>query len=420
MFLLTGLIVLSLIPCIKVSGIPPMPMNISGYVFIQKTGGPKTTAPTGLNVTARQHTTILYTLQGSTLTNAQGYYMIAVSGVANGTLIDLWVQSINVTRITFIQGGVIDQTDGGNLTVIDTVPPSIQIVSPPQGGKVPINQPAWINATVTDNLAINASTIKMTLNQTQLTTVFNPTTGLLSNKTWPLARGLYMASINVRDIAGNAAPPATWNFTATSVLSVTISPTSVTMDAGQSQTFNATATAGTPPYTYKWYLNGTAVSGATNKTWTFKPTSAGSYSVYVIANDTAGVKGTSNTATVTVNPALSVTISPTSVTLDIGQNQTFTSTVSGGTKPYTYKWYLNGTAVSGATNSTWMFKPSSVGNYNVSIKVDDAVSSAAVPVKVGSVTVVPEFPTIIVLILMLSIVSALILALDKRRKPIRS
>jgi hypothetical protein len=44
-------------------------------------------------------------------------------------------------------------------------------------------------------------------------------------------------------------------------------------------------TKGTPPYSYQWYLNGTAVSGATSSLWIFKPETTGTYSVYVVVTD---------------------------------------------------------------------------------------------------------------------------------------
>jgi hypothetical protein len=170
--------------------------------------------------------------------------------------------------------------------------------------------------------------------------------------------------------------------------SVSVSPTSVTLDVGQSQTFNATVSGGTSPYTYQWYLNGSAVQGATNATWTFKPNCAHSYSVCVVVTDNVGVTATSNTAFVKVNKAPSVRIRPKRVTLDVGQSQTFTSRVKGGTSPYSYQWYLNSTAVPGATNKTWTFKPTSVGTDLVYVVVTDDVG-VQVRSKTASVTVNP-------------------------------
>jgi uncharacterized protein YjdB len=157
------------------------------------------------------------------------------------------------------------------------------------------------------------------------------------------------------------------------VLSVSISPTSVTLDVGQSQTFTSSVLGGTAPYSYQWYLEGSAVSGATSSYYTYTPSSSGSYNVYLRVTDSATTPATAqfNTAGIAVNSALSVSISPTSITMDVGQSQTFISSISDGTSPYTYQWYENGTAVSSATSSTWTFTPSSHGFYSFYVNITD-------------------------------------------------
>ncbi len=67
----------------------------------------------------------------------------------------------------------------------------------------------------------------------------------------------------------------------------------------------------------------------------------------------------------------SVAITPGSIIMDVSQSQLFTSTVSGGTSPYSYQWYLNGSSVSGATGLTWTFAPVSSGSYSVYLNVTD-------------------------------------------------
>jgi hypothetical protein len=167
------------------------------------------------------------------------------------------------------------------------------------------------------------------------------------------------------------------NYVAAPALTVTILPTVATLDIGQSQIFTLTASYGTPPCTYQWYLDGVAVSGANGSTWTFMPESSGYYDVYAKVTDAAGAVAKSNTAFVIVNPAFSVSILPTNATLDFGQSVTFTSAVSGGTSPYEYQWCLNGVAVSGATSPAWTFTPSSFGIYYVYLNVTDMAGAGA-------------------------------------------
>jgi PKD repeat protein len=161
-------------------------------------------------------------------------------------------------------------------------------------------------------------------------------------------------------------------------LSVSISPPSAVIDLGQSVSFTSTVSGGTPPYSYQWYVNNTAVSGANSSSWTFTPTSAGYYNVHLNVTDSLCTKAKSNISPVTVNPPLSVSINPTSAVIKLGQSVLFTSTVSGGTPPYSYQWYLNETAVPGANSSSWTFTPTSTGYYVVFLKVTDYVSSTAV------------------------------------------
>jgi hypothetical protein len=195
-----------------------------------------------------------------------------------------------------------------------------------------------------------------------------------TSSTWTFAPGSsssYSVYVNVTDSVGVKAKSNVATITVNGAPSVTVSPTSVTLDVGQSQLFTSTVLGGTAPYSYQWYLNGAAVSGATSSTWTFAPGSSSSYTVYVNVTDSVGSKAISNAATITVNVAPSVSISPSSVVIDVGQSQAFTSSVSGGTLPYSYQWYLNSAAVSGATGASWTFTPSSSGSYNVYVVITD-------------------------------------------------
>jgi len=74
---------------------------------------------------------------------------------------------------------------------------------------------------------------------------------------------------------------------------------------------------------------------------------------------TGSAQAVSNTATVNPAPsAFSASLLPTSAILNVGQSLNFTSTVSGGTLPYKYQWYLDGNQVLSVNQTTWTFTPS--------------------------------------------------------------
>ncbi|MGD0160644.1 MAG: PQQ-binding-like beta-propeller repeat protein [Candidatus Bathyarchaeia archaeon] len=70
-------------------------------------------------------------------------------------------------------------------------------------------------------------------------------------------------------------------------------------------------------------------------------------------------------------PAFSASISPSYCGIIQGQSEVFSSNARGGSLPYTFQWYLDGSPVSGATDANWTFTPPSVGSYTVYLEVTD-------------------------------------------------
>jgi len=83
-------------------------------------------------------------------------------------------------------------------------------------------------------------------------------------------------------------------------LSASINPLSVSILVDQSVTFTSTVSGGVTPYSYQWYLNGNPVSSATSTSWTFTPTTSGTYYVYLKVTDDTGNTTQSETARITV------------------------------------------------------------------------------------------------------------------------
>ena len=100
----------------------------------------------------------------------------------------------------------------------------------------------------------------------------------------------------------------------------------------------------------QWYLNNSPIASATNITFT--PTSSGSYTVVSSVNGCTSTPSSPVTITVTQSPSVPV----------ISWNGSQFSTTATGV---TYKWYLNGSPISGATSST--YTPTSIGIYQLQV-----------------------------------------------------
>ena len=134
-------------------------------------------------------------------------------------------------------------------------------------------------------------------------------------------------------------------------------PASQSVVVGQSATFTVAATGSEAggALGYQWKKGGADIAGATNSSYTIQAASmadGGAYSV-AVSNSAGATTSTEATLTVTaaaVAPAIST--QPASKTVTAGQAATFTVTATG-TAPLAYQWKKNGTAVSGATSSTY-------------------------------------------------------------------
>jgi O-glycosyl hydrolase len=114
--------------------------------------------------------------------------------------------------------------------------------------------------------------------------------------------------------------------------------------------------SGTAPLSYQWQKNSANISGATAASYaTPATTTSDSGATFkVLVTNSAG-NATSNSATLTVNPAQvapTITAQPVNQTVTAGQTASFT-VVATGAAPLSYQWQKNGAAISGATAASY-------------------------------------------------------------------
>jgi hypothetical protein len=146
--------------------------------------------------------------------------------------------------------------------------------------------------------------------------------------------------------------------------SVTTSPRSATVNAGQSVTFTAAAT-GNPSPSVQWQLSTDGgstwsnISGATSTSYTISSTMASQngYRYRAVFSNSIGT-ATTAAATLTIHSAPIVTSSPTSQTVTAGQSVSFTASANGNPKP-SVQWQVSTDGgstwsnISGATSTTF-------------------------------------------------------------------
>ena len=147
---------------------------------------------------------------------------------------------------------------------------------------------------------------------------------------------------------------------------ITAQPAPQTVTEGQTASFSVTAT-GTPTPTYQWRKNGTPIGGALSSTYTTPATTlADNGALFTVAVTNSGGTVVSNSALLTVNPAVTVTVSPKPVTLLTGGQAIFTAAVTG-TANTAVTWSLSGGgALSGSTATTTTYTaPATAGTATV-------------------------------------------------------
>jgi hypothetical protein len=207
---------------------------------------------------------------------------------------------------------------------------------------------------------------------------------------------------------------------------INISTSTYTLNMSQSCQLSSSYGGGAPPYSIQWYLNGNPIPDATSQNYLWIPTNEGTYSIIATLKDSYNVTSSSTSIQVTVTGPPIVNISTSTTTLEVGQLATLAASVTGGTLPYSnYQWYLNGSAITGATSSSYTFTPDNGGTYDITVTVQDtlnATASSNLIVEIvtsppsKSLTNLPLLPMIIVavVIIILVVIGGAMLILRRR------
>ena len=131
----------------------------------------------------------------------------------------------------------------------------------------------------------------------------------------------------------------------------------------------------------QWYKEGTAISGATNQT--YSANASGTYTVIVTASGCSSAASSGTTLVVNSIPATPTISAGGPTTFCAGGSVVLTSSSATGNQ-----WYKDGAAISGATSQT--YTAATTGAYTVVITSAEGCSSAA---SAGTTVVVNPIPT---------------------------
>ncbi|HYA10997.1 MAG TPA: protease pro-enzyme activation domain-containing protein, partial [Thermoplasmata archaeon] len=196
-------------------------------------------------------------------------------------------------------------------------------------------------------------------------------------------QGSYVINVKVSDSHG-ASATGSFTLVVKQALSAALSANPSTTQPGVASTLTIALSYGVAPWTWTLQQNAShgldLATGTVNGTYSFLPTAAGTYTFYLNATDS--VWSTSRaTATVTVEPALTVAPHATPNPTQVGASITVYAGASGGVAPISYVWSGLPTDCQAVAGNVASFSctpaAGDAGTYTVTVKATDHVGSVA-------------------------------------------
>ncbi len=312
----------------------------------------------------------------------------------------------NPPDVTVTATSLADLTKSGTALVTLSAPPPVTVTVTPKSAQVAVNVFQQFSATVT-----GTTNTSVTWNVTG-TGCVGYTCGTITASGLYVAPAIIPSPATVTVTATSKADPtksgaATVTITPPSNANVSISPSAAQLSAGAQQQFSATVT-GTSNTSVIWSLAGAGCTASScgiitsGGLYTAPPSISTLTTVTVIATSVA-FPSVFGTATITLLPPISVSISPANVTVHAGAQQQFAATVTGTTNTVVL-WSVSGAGCSGTScgsiTATGLYtapssvpSPSSVTVIARSVADPTKAASALVTISAGSTVAVTISPT---------------------------
>jgi len=142
--------------------------------------------------------------------------------------------------------------------------------------------------------------------------------------------------------------------------------------------------AGNPGATFQWYLNGSAITGATAQTFTPSGLAPGTYTYSVEVNTGNVLCIGSFDVIINATAAFNVTTLSDQSICDV--SSAYPLLDAGNPGAPSYQWFLNGTAITGATGQT--YQTQQAGTYSVQVGVGTCAGTGNMILTVNQIPVV--------------------------------